>query len=147
MTYQVFYVPGQPWAQSYATQRADGEWVSQTGKTLAEMASEHPGVTLCTEESALDQIEARTKRPPVLIDAERFMEALECLPPVNWVREGSAQSFKMSERINGRVTSIYVRLGSEYFEFADLITTPHREAVRICYEAAPALRAAAESAE
>jgi len=147
MTYQVFYVPGQAWAQSYATQRADGQWVSQTGKTLSEMAGDHPGVTLCTEESALDQIEALTKRAPILISAERFMEALECLPPVNWVREGSTQSFKMSERINGRVTSIYVRLGSEYFEFADLITIPHREAVRICYEAAPALRAVAHSAE
>ena len=65
------------------------------------------------------------KSDPVKITGARWREALEILPPVGWQGDVARESFKMSERITGSITSIYVRLGDRHFSFADDIRTPH----------------------
>ncbi|MEA9979902.1 MULTISPECIES: hypothetical protein [unclassified Pseudomonas] len=127
---KVFYVPGQPWVIDFAVERADGVTVSQLqGHTLNEVQARSPGVIITTYEDATARIEAGSKTEPRQIDVEDFDYALNVLPPVRWVRGGDVESFKMSERTNGRVTSIYSRVGASYWKFEDIYTMSHNEII------------------
>lgn len=74
---------------------------------------------------AQDLYEAQFKTPVEEISAEQFDDALNVLPPFAWTRTGGAQSFKISERIAGAITAVYVTIGDRYFRFQDDIHTPH----------------------
>lgn len=127
---------------SAAVRNAAGEWVSgKPGKTLQDWQIERPEMVLLTWRKAEELMDRRARCAPELITKAQFWEALECLPPCGWYRGGFTESFKMSERISGQITRIYVRLGSDYFSFADRISMTHAEAVRIVEAAAPALLA------
>lgn len=67
------------------------------------------------------------KSDPVEITEEQWHDMLGCLPPVAWKRDGSGESFKMSERTAGSITGIYVRIGERYFQFDDDIRLSHPE--------------------
>ncbi|MCF5059283.1 hypothetical protein GIW54_12920 [Pseudomonas proteolytica] len=144
-TSHVFYQPGTGWVHDYAVQLDGGEWVTRSGRTLDQLKEGQPDMIVCTEDEAWQQIEAAAKSAPVLIDREQFEYALNVLPPAGWIRAGDCESFKMIERDNGRVTRIYVRLGENFFRFADLFTTPHADAVRLVEAAAPALLASRQN--
>lgn len=139
----VFYQPGKHWPWSYAEKSANGDWVDQCGKSLDELATRYPGMTIITEGECREQIEALTREAPVLIDAETYDDALNILPPMGWVHNGESASFRMSERLNGNITRIYVRLGQHYFRFAGHFATSHADAVATVRAAAPALLARA----
>lgn len=64
-------------------------------------------------------------KEPVETSADRFHEMLEMLPPVGWRLTGNEESFKFLERKAGRITSIFVRIQSRHFEFADDCTLTH----------------------
>ncbi|HDQ4405505.1 TPA: hypothetical protein P8734_005703 [Pseudomonas aeruginosa] len=126
----VFYVPGQPWVIDFAKVRADGVTVTQLqGHTLEEVKARSPGAVVISYDEAVAQIEAGSKSEPRQIDAEDFDYALNALPPVQWVAGDHAESFKMCERTNGRVTAIYARVGSTYWKFEDVYTLPHSEII------------------
>lgn len=74
---------------------------------------------------AQDRYEARFKTPVREITQQEFDYALNCLPPVAWTHARAAESFKISEKIAGRVTSIYVTMRGRSFRFDDDIRTPH----------------------
>jgi hypothetical protein len=80
---------------------------------------------------ALDTAIARQEdayRSPVQeITEEQWFDALEVLPPVAWKNTADGESFKMSERLSGSITGIYVRKGGRCFMFNDSITLPHAE--------------------
>lgn len=78
-------------------------------------------------DSAIKRQEDAYKSPPVEIDEHAWFEALEVLPPVGWKNTAEGESFKISERLCGMITSIYVRKGGRFFMFNDLITLPHAE--------------------
>lgn len=69
--------------------------------------------------------EARFKTPVEEITADVFDYGLNVLPPVAWTRARGAETFKISERLAGCVTAIYVAIGQRYFRFHDDIRTPH----------------------
>lgn len=69
--------------------------------------------------------EDQFKTPVQEISAEDFDDGLNVLPPVCWTRARGAQSFKISERVAGCVTAIYVNIGDRYFRFQDDIRMPH----------------------
>lgn len=77
---------------------------------------------------AQDLYEARFKTPVEEITADDFDYALNVLPPVGWTHSRGAQSFRISERIAGRVTAIYVEMTGRHFRFHDDIRTPHDQA-------------------
>lgn len=127
----VFYVPGQPWVIDFAFERADGVNVSQQqGLTLEQIQAEHPGAIATTYSKALEAIEAGCKSEPRRIDEVDFDYALNVLPPVGWVRAGDSESFKMSERTNGRVTAIYARFGSTFWSFQDIYKLTHLDIIQ-----------------
>jgi len=53
------------------------------------------------------------------VTQERFMDALNVLPPVGWTTRQGVESFRISERIWGSLTDIYARLGDRYFVLSD----------------------------
>ena len=66
----------------------------------------------------------------VEITRDRFHEMLNILPPVAWnYNDPSFESFKMSERTTGSITTIFVRIHDRYFAFSDTCTPPHRVCV------------------
>jgi hypothetical protein len=79
---------------------------------------------------AAKRIEDHYRTDPVEIDAEKWNYALCVLPPVAWHHTGSGESFKMSERLTGNITAIYVQLAQRYFTFNDSIYLPHEECCR-----------------
>lgn len=53
------------------------------------------------------------------VTEERFMDALNVLPPVGWTTHNGVESFRISERLWGNITDIYARLGDRYFVLSD----------------------------
>ena len=76
---------------------------------------------------AHERYEASFKTPVSEITAEDYDWLLNCLPPVAWSHAGGAESFKMSERTAGNVTTIVVKMRGRFFKFSDLISLPHAE--------------------
>ncbi|HEX2842137.1 hypothetical protein [Hyphomicrobium sp.] len=74
---------------------------------------------------AQDLYETSFKTPVQEITSKEFDYALNVLPPVAWTHARGAESFKISERVAGCVTAIYVEMGRRYFRFHDDIRTPH----------------------
>lgn len=143
-TEHVFYQPGQHWPWSYVYDSEAGQ-VDQCGKSLDELATRYPGMTIITEAECREKIEALTREAPVLIDAEAYDDALNMLPPMGWEHYEETASFRMSERLNGNITRIYVRIGMQYFRFAGHYATSHADAVATVRAAAPALLARSAS--
>jgi len=84
-----------------------------------------PDLVVLPFSEACRRHEDAAKSPPVEITRRDWQYALEVLPPLGWRNDGPRESFKMSERITGCITTIYVRLGDRHFQFADDIRTPH----------------------
>lgn len=127
---KAFHVCGNPWVIDVAIERPDGVFVSQYGGlTLEEVQAQNPGAELMDYDEALALIEASCKTEPHQIDAERFDDCLNILPPVRWVINGDCESFLMSERTNGRVTAIFVKLGDTYWSFEDDCGLSHSEII------------------
>mgnify|MGYP003353315303 CR=1 FL=1 len=59
------------------------------------------------------------RKPPKRVDHETAWEALNVLPPQAWRRNGYTESFRMSERWSGTMTSIYCRIGAQWFKLLD----------------------------
>lgn len=58
------------------------------------------------------------------VTEERFMDALNVLPPVGWTTRNGVESFRISERLWGNITDIYARRGDRYFVLSDDIRLP-----------------------
>lgn len=126
----VFYVPGESSIIDAAINR-DGTLVGHySGETLDEIRLRYPGAEIGEWDVVYAAAEESCKTEPVEITEARFLEMLNVLPPVRWVREGGAESFKMSERYYGSITGIYARIGKRYFNFSDVITLPHDEIIK-----------------
>jgi len=130
---QMFYVPGQAFAIDFAVER-DGELVTViTGENLAAVRERHPEAVIASFTEVQAMIEDGCKSKPLQIDQEDYDYALNVLPPEGWARVGDGESFKMSERTNGRITAIYARQGDTYWKFNGLYNLPHAEIMAIIY--------------
>lgn len=98
-----------------------------SGETLEQLAARYPGIAIGLAEDITAQREAGMRTDPAPCDREAFMLALEILPPEGWTQRGNGESFKMVERLSGRMTRIYVRTGSRYWTFVDVDTLSHAE--------------------
>lgn len=81
-------------------------------------------------DEAFDRYENSFKTPVSAISAADYDYALNCLPPVAWIRRAAGTSFKMSERMAGRVTAIFVEFGDRHFRFYDDIRLPHEDCLQ-----------------
>lgn len=119
-----FYVPGTDTIIDTAELR-DNIWRSTTSnQDINQIRIDYPKAELGDFETVYKTAEASYRTKPVEISKEEFLYALGVLPPVNWRTVRGVESFKISERYYGQMTSIYARVGKRYFTFIDLITTP-----------------------
>lgn len=58
------------------------------------------------------------------VSEERFMDALNVLPPVGWTTRNGVESFRISERLWGNITDIFAQCGTRYFTLTDDIRLP-----------------------
>ncbi len=96
-----------------------------SGKTLEELQARDPGIELIDADEFVALTEQRMTTDPVEVDEERYWHLLEVLPPCGWVRNGSSESFYMSEFTIGRVTCHVVRIGDRYFTFKAPVMSSH----------------------
>jgi len=86
-------------------------------------------LTILPLDEAEKRFEAQFKTDPIQITEAQWWYALEVLPPEDWHRTATGESFKMSERLAGSITGIYVALEEGYFMFNDVAQLPHADCV------------------
>lgn len=79
-------------------------------KLTRHMANYGPDLVIVGFDDAYDRMQAAAKTEPVEITPDKWDYALGVLPPVAWKNSGGGESFKISERLVGAITAIYVRL-------------------------------------
>lgn len=101
-----------------------------TKALLAQLSVQYgPDLIILGSAEAMRRYENAFKTEPAEITEERYTEMLNVLPPVAWTN-ANGESFKISERLAGAVTAIFVRIGERYVTFHDDIRTPHEECCR-----------------
>ena len=126
----IFYVPANgnraPETIDCAVLNANGYYVGEfSGETLEQIAKRYPGAAIGEMDEVIAVKEKLQTTEPIEIDKDTFIDALEMLPPENWVQCGGLESFKCCEYLSGRITAIYARIGERYFTFNGLGSTPH----------------------
>lgn len=95
-------------------------------KDAAEVAAEAPNAVRMSFDVALEQIDAAQTaafvKPVSEIREADYWYALEVLPPVGWKSSRGVESFKMSERLCGNITSIFAQCGKRWFTLTDRCT-------------------------
>jgi len=98
---------------------------------LARLASEYGmHLEVLPADEAFTRYENSFKTPVQAISAEHYDYALNCLPPVAWIRRAGGETFKMSERMAGSITAIHVAMGDKHFRFYDDIRLPHEDCLK-----------------
>lgn len=96
-----------------------------SGESLDQMRKRYPNIQLQDLDEVVEQQETALRTAPSMITEEQYVDALEALPPVNWVRLGNTESFTFSERHSGRITTIYARVGKTCWSFLDVYSIGH----------------------
>lgn len=125
----VFYVPGTTTIIDAAVDRA-GVLVGQfSGETLEQIRLRYPGAALGEWDDVYAETEASCKTEPAEITEDKFLKALNVLPPIRWTQRSDSESFKISERLYGSITAIYARVGNRFYTFSDNISLPHDDII------------------
>lgn len=113
-----------------AIEQEDGTLIGMySHETVDQLGQRYPGIFIDTLENSVKRQEDAHKTAPVEITEAQFYEALECLPPINWIHKGDSETFKMSEFVSGRITGIYARIGKRHFRFNDVNSMKHVEII------------------
>ena len=95
-----------------------------SGETIDQIALRYDNPQICDADEYIDMQEKMLRTDPVSITEELFQEMLEVLPPVDWRSVAGVTSFKMSERLSGRMTAIYAQKGNRFWTFTDVCSMP-----------------------
>lgn len=129
-----FYVPAYgtvvPQYIDEAIKQSDGSYLGRfSGKTLEQMRERYPTIAIADVKDIEVLREEMLRSEPVPCTEEQFNDALECLPPVDWINAAGYETFKLEERFSGRITDIYVRSGEFFYSFKDIDTLTHSEII------------------
>lgn len=102
------------------------------GDDLAAMKDRYPDAEILTLNEAATRRDNHFKQAPERITKEKFIEMLEILPPLHWRFSGNSESFKLSEFTCGSITSIYCRIGTDYWQLRDHYALSHEIIVDRC---------------
>lgn len=105
-----------------------GGYSGQTEETLRRC---YPTMEVTTVKEFAEEQEHALRTEPTPNTEENYIDALECLPPVDWTRRDGVESFKMSEMYCGRITTIHAvnRRTGTYWSFMDRCDLSHGEIV------------------
>ena len=97
-------------------------WTKQTKEDLL---AEDPTLEFLEWEEFSKRVDQNTVTEPKEITQEQFLEALNCLPPLNWYLTASFECFHMSEFLVSHYTATYARSKGRFFMWTDTVhTTP-----------------------
>lgn len=105
----------------------DGRLVYARGKTVEDLRAQYPDIEVLPSHEAFARADAAHIEAPKRISRAQFHEMLEVLPPLDWMRRGSSESFKISEMKSGSITSIFYRVGNTYWELCNSVRLTHDE--------------------
>ena len=100
-------------------------------ETLDELRTRYPDAEVISLDEAVERTDSRFRHAPERITRERFHEMLEVLPPEDWQRRGSIETFKLCERTCGNITAIFCRIGDSYWELQDDYTLSQEKVVSL----------------
>ncbi|EOR8028370.1 DUF1419 domain-containing protein, partial [Escherichia coli] len=135
-----FYIPGRATAQDGAVCNAAGEYIGMwSGKTLEAYQVEYPTMILVSWEDLQQKILDAAKRPVSEIDAEKYNDMLEVMPPLNWRGANGNSSFMLMEMYTMDITDIFVAMkvnGNEkrYFTLRDSSKLDQSEIYKMCFD-------------
>lgn len=122
----VFFVPGETNIIDTVVKNKEGQYIGEFSReVLSDVAKRYPGAEIGEFDIVLANIEKLLITDPIKITEEEYGDALDVLPPENWVVVKGSESFKMCEYTSGRVTAIFARRGSLYFTFQDIASLSH----------------------
>lgn len=102
-------------------------------ETFEQIKLRYPGAVRVNIEEFAAQADTQAITQPVEITEETFWDMLEVLPPKNWNRGGTFESFQMIEHETGNITGTYCRIGRHddparrYFTWKDVNRKPAAE--------------------
>ena len=97
-------------------------------QSIAELVERYPDGQILTLAVAADLAErAHIDGTVRVISREAFDEAMGWVPPEDLVIRANNVTFKSSEHFSGRVTSVYAKVGEDFYSFLDLCTLQHDE--------------------
>lgn len=112
------------------TLNADG-LTSIGNESLTQVILRHPDAKQMSIDDAVQALQSTLVSKDVTeITEEKFDYALGELPPNQWKRKGTTESFKCSEHLSGSITAIYVRIGLKYYTFNDYCYLKHEDIVK-----------------
>lgn len=95
-------------------------------ESLEEIKQKYPDAIQMDFDAAIKTLQdALVSKNITEIKKDEFIEALNVLPPSQWVRNIQTESFKSPERLSGSITAIYVRIGKKYYYFNDYFYIKH----------------------
>ena len=103
-----------------------------SGKTLDQVHVRYSTAEYRLLNEVTHEIDALWIRPPRAATEEEFMYHLEVLPPHDWQHGDNCESFKLSERTCGAITTICARIKEKYYIMADSIFTKHETIIARC---------------
>lgn len=116
--------------------------VTYTGLTIEEYIEDRiiKSVKFYTDEQFYPlyherQIERFVSKPTV-ITKKQWWDMLECLPPQDWKRYATSESFRMCEYTTDNITGTYCRIDEVYYGFTDVDTLSHEQIVELCLQEA-----------
>ena len=86
-------------------------------KSWAAMGTPEKPMWVGEVEGVVRNIELANTTSPKMIDKSQFIDMLDVLPPVRWVRNAVVETFQISEKITYNITSIYGRIGEVYMTY------------------------------
>ena len=92
-----------------------------TGQTKEDLLAEEPDLQFLEWEEFSEKVDRNTVTEPQEITQEQFLEALNCLPPLNWYLTASFECFHMSEFLVSHYTTTYARSKGKFFMWTDTV--------------------------
>lgn len=120
---EVFYSP----SRGVIDVRLDSGAGRYSGRDLDSLKAEYGQVEVIGIDDAVERLERKYISAPILIDAEAYREALGQMGPKHWHSGEDSESFQMAEHLSGRVTGVFVRLGTHFLNWNDIAGTPHAD--------------------
>lgn len=93
-----------------------------SGQTESVLVQRYPDLTVVASQQAIELIERAYTTQPMRITKEAWTEALECMPPKDWIQDSGWSHFKLSENLTYGVTRIFIRHGQCYYQFVDKVS-------------------------
>ena len=91
-----------------------------SGKSKEDLASQYKTTIVVMDwKDAIDAADRKHITPVTRISADQYDYFLNCLPPVDWIRNGPAEHFYLCERVSDNIVQYCVHMQGRFYKFQD----------------------------